>query len=88
MCIFKELEFPIPNSPANRQEKFPKSSFKLSLNMGLKKFKISSIKWPQLNRSAHLLTGHAKSVFDFEAWVEETPSCLEVAIASDVAVCT
>ena len=40
------------------------------------------------NRPAHLLAQHAKSVFDFEAWVEETPSFLEAAIASNVVACS
>ena len=31
------------------------------------------------NRPAYLLAHHAKSVVDFEAWVEETPSFLEAA---------
>ena len=37
------------------------------------------------NRPVHLLAHYAKSVVDFEAWVEETPSFLEGALASDVA---
>ena len=40
------------------------------------------------DRPAHLLAQHAKSIFDFEAWVEETPSFLDAAIASDVAACS
>ena len=40
------------------------------------------------NRPAHLLAQHAQSVFDFEAWVEETPNFLEATIASDVAACS
>ena len=39
------------------------------------------------NRPTHLLAHYAKSVVDFEAWVEETPSFLEGALASDVAAC-
>ena len=39
------------------------------------------------NRPAHLLAHHAKSVVDFEEWVEETPSFLEATLASDVAAC-
>ena len=39
------------------------------------------------NKPAHLLAQHAKFVTDFEAWVEETPSFLEAAIASDATIC-
>ena len=39
------------------------------------------------NMLAHLLAQHAKFVTDFEAWVEETPSFLEAAIASDATIC-
>ena len=40
------------------------------------------------DRPANLLAHYAKSIFDFEAWVEETPSFLEAAIASNVAACS
>nr|POE97923.1 hypothetical protein CFP56_27308 [Quercus suber] len=39
------------------------------------------------NKPAHLLAQHAKFVNDFEAWVEESPSFLEVVIASDATGC-
>ena len=39
------------------------------------------------NKTTHLLAQHAKFVFDFEAWVEETPSFLEAVIASNASVC-
>ena len=39
------------------------------------------------NKTTHLLAQHAKFVFDFEAWVEETPSFLEASIASDASIC-
>ena len=40
------------------------------------------------NRPTHLLAHYAKSVVDFEAWVKETPSFLEAALASDVVACS
>ncbi|KAL4593843.1 hypothetical protein ACB092_M009600 [Castanea dentata] len=39
------------------------------------------------NKPAHLLVQHAKYVSDFKAWVEETPSFIEAAIASDISDC-
>ena len=40
------------------------------------------------NKPTHLLAQHAKFVYDFEAWVEETPRFLEAVVAFDVVVCT
>ena len=39
------------------------------------------------NKPAHILAQHAQFVSDFVAWVEETPSFLEIVIGSDIPNC-